>query len=49
MSADILAETIDLIRRELGTRLDTIVIERAVIGVQSGSGYEEGRPLDQSW
>jgi uncharacterized protein (DUF4213/DUF364 family) len=33
MSADILAETIDLIRRELGTRLDTIVIERAVIGV----------------
>ncbi|WP_237267856.1 GuaB1 family IMP dehydrogenase-related protein [Tessaracoccus flavus] len=23
--------------------------ERAVVGVQSGSGYEEGRPLDQSW
>ncbi|HMS37339.1 MAG TPA: IMP dehydrogenase, partial [Arachnia sp.] len=23
--------------------------ERAVVGVQSGSGFEEGRPLDQSW
>ncbi len=23
--------------------------ERAVIGVQSGSGYEEGRPVEQSW
>ncbi|MCG6566120.1 GuaB1 family IMP dehydrogenase-related protein [Tessaracoccus sp. ZS01] len=23
--------------------------ERAVVGVQSGSGYEEGRPLDRSW
>lgn len=23
--------------------------ERAVIGVQSGSGYDEGRPLAQSW
>ncbi|AQP47478.1 inosine 5-monophosphate dehydrogenase [Tessaracoccus aquimaris] len=23
--------------------------ERAVVGIQSGSGYEEGRPLDQSW
>ncbi|HJE51991.1 MAG TPA: GuaB1 family IMP dehydrogenase-related protein [Tessaracoccus flavescens] len=23
--------------------------ERAVVGVQSGSGYEEGRPVDQSW
>ena len=23
--------------------------ERAVVGVQSGSGYEEGRPVDRSW
>ena len=23
--------------------------ERAVVGVQSGSGYDEGRPLSQSW
>lgn len=23
--------------------------ERAVVGVQSGSGFEEGRPLDRSW
>ena len=23
--------------------------DRAVLGVQSGSGFEEGRPLDQSW
>ncbi|MEZ4389440.1 MAG: IMP dehydrogenase, partial [Candidatus Krumholzibacteriia bacterium] len=23
--------------------------QRAVVGVQSGSGYEEGRPLDRSW
>lgn len=23
--------------------------ERAVVGVQSGSGYEEGRPLEKSW
>ncbi|SHI40111.1 IMP dehydrogenase [Tessaracoccus bendigoensis DSM 12906] len=23
--------------------------DRAVVGVQSGSGFEEGRPLDQSW
>lgn len=23
--------------------------DRAVVGIQSGSGYEEGRPLDQSW
>ncbi len=23
--------------------------DRAVIGVQSGSGYEEGRPVEQSW
>ncbi|MGO1383791.1 MAG: GuaB1 family IMP dehydrogenase-related protein [Arachnia sp.] len=23
--------------------------ERALIGVQSGSGYEEGRPVEQSW
>jgi IMP dehydrogenase len=23
--------------------------ERAVVGVQSAAGYEEGRPLQQSW
>ena len=29
--------------------LVVFVRERAVVGVQSGSGFEEGRPLDQSW
>jgi uncharacterized protein (DUF4213/DUF364 family) len=33
MSADILAETIDILRHELGAKLDAIVIERAVIGI----------------
>jgi len=23
--------------------------ERAIVGVQSAAGYEEGRPLPQSW
>ena len=32
-----------------GARSLSEFAERAVIGVQSGSGYEEGRPLDQSW
>ena len=32
-----------------GARSLTEFAERAVIGVQSGSGFEEGRPLDQSW
>ena len=32
-----------------GARSLSEFAKRAVIGVQSGSGYEEGRPLDQSW
>lgn len=32
-----------------GARSLTEFAERAVIGVQSGSGYEEGRPVSQSW
>ena len=32
-----------------GARTLTEFAERAVIGVQSGSGYEEGRPVERSW
>ncbi|MDO5735195.1 MAG: GuaB1 family IMP dehydrogenase-related protein [Propionibacteriaceae bacterium] len=32
-----------------GARNLTDFAERAVIGIQSGSGYEEGRPVDRSW
>ncbi len=32
-----------------GARTLTEFADRAVIGVQSGSGYEEGRPVDRSW
>lgn len=32
-----------------GARSLTEFTDRAVVGVQSGSGFEEGRPLDSSW
>ena len=32
-----------------GARSLTEFADRAVVGLQSGSGFEEGRPLDQSW
>lgn len=32
-----------------GARDLTEFAERAVVGIQSSSGYEEGRPLDSSW
>ncbi len=32
-----------------GARSLAELAERAVVGVQSGSGYEEGRPVDRSW
>jgi IMP dehydrogenase len=32
-----------------GARTIPELHERAVLGVQSGAGYEEGRPLDTSW
>ncbi|MGV8844976.1 GuaB1 family IMP dehydrogenase-related protein [Tessaracoccus sp.] len=32
-----------------GARTLAEFAERAVVGVQSGSGYEEGRPVDRSW
>ncbi len=32
-----------------GARTVDEFADRAVVGVQSGSGYEEGRPVDQSW
>lgn len=32
-----------------GARTLTEFADRAVIGVQSGSGYEEGRPVERSW
>lgn len=32
-----------------GARTLTEFADRAVVGVQSGSGYEEGRPVERSW
>lgn len=32
-----------------GARTLTEFAQRAVVGVQSGSGYEEGRPVERSW
>ena len=32
-----------------GARTVEEFYERAVIGIQSTSGYSEGKPLDQSW
>lgn len=32
-----------------GARNLTEFADRAVVGIQSGSGYEEGRPVEQSW